>query len=167
MIQYSLDIDITLEGRVIDSNGQYHKKEELITAFIQNQKFRLDDIANFKQICPGTKFWGGSEAALDTYLLKVKHGLPGVRFGPYFPILKTERIPNKESDANRIEDFYRNKNLQIHRSEKTHIQTLCKDGAYQEYYRINFGTQCEIISQRVEEFNDIFNKIYLKTGDST
>ena len=157
MIQCSLDIDITLEGRVIDSNGQYHKKEELITAFIQNQKFRLDDIANFKQICvalvalvalPGTKFWGGSEAALDTYLLKVEHGLPGVRFGPYFPILKTERIPNKESDANRIEDFYRNKNLQIHRSEKTHIQTLCKDGAYQEYYRINFGTQCEKISQR-------------------
>ena len=59
VIQYSLDIDITLEGRVIDYNGQYQKKGELITAFIQNQKFRLDDIANFKQICPETKFWGG------------------------------------------------------------------------------------------------------------
>ena len=93
--------------------------------------------------------------ALDTYLLKVKYGLPGVRFGQYFPILNTERIPNEESDANQIEDFYRNKNIQIPRSEKTHIQALCKDAAYQEYYKRNFGTKCGIISQRVEEFNDL------------
>lgn len=152
VIEYSLIIDIDLNGNIIDGSGSYDNQGKLVTVYVQNNKFRLDDVENLRNICPGTKFWENSNIAVNKMLTKMTHGLGAVTYNRYFPLLKTERIPNQESDANKIEDFCRNNSVKLHKSEKTKIAILCQDPAYQDYYTKTFGQQSEEIHDKLEEF---------------
>lgn len=82
----------------------------LITAFLHNKPLTQADIVNLQWVTKGVTPWGGSITATANYINTFgKQGMPSLNKSfNAFPLLKTAPTPNRSSQANKREDYYRN-----------------------------------------------------------